>query len=121
MARVKGEAFDEPKPPASQYQVSLTILDHSFDSPADTVASLESAVATLSEGVTVEVGGEDHTAQADFDGWVQGVGDKAAGAPGLNELQVADAGVRFAVMVSGFEADENKTKAIELARRIAAP
>jgi hypothetical protein len=121
LAKVKREAFDQPKPPPSQYRVSLTIVDEKFASPEAAVASLESTVSMLSEGLSVEVDGKEHIVQTEFAGWVDGVGDRAIWTPKASELLVAHAGVRFAVAVSGFdEAAENKAKAIELAQRVAA-
>ena len=103
------------------YEASLTILDRSFASAAAAVASLESSVAELSKGVTVEVKGRKHTSRVEFEGWVEGVGDNAAWAPKPRELSVAHAGVRFAVSVRGFgDAAEDKARAIDLARRVAA-
>ncbi|MCL4809569.1 MAG: hypothetical protein KJ062_17550 [Thermoanaerobaculia bacterium] len=105
----------------SGHEVSLTILAQSYASPAAAVASLESTVAELSKGVTVEVQGRKHTSRVEFEGWLDGVGDKAAWAPKPRELSVAHAGVRFAVAVRGFgDAAEGKARAIDLARRVAA-
>ena len=109
------------QPNRGRQEVSLTILDRHFESAAEAVADLEGTVAQLSKGVTVEVHGTKHTTQVDFEGWIDGVGDKAAWAPRLSELQVACSGVRYAVSARGFaDAAENKAKAIELARRVAA-
>jgi hypothetical protein len=106
---------------APGHEVSLTILDRSYASRAAAVASLESSVAELSKGVTVEVQGRKHTSRVEFEGWVEGVGDKAAWAPKPRELSVAHAAVRFAVSVRGFgDAAEDKARAIDLARRVAA-
>jgi hypothetical protein len=105
----------------SGHEVSLTILDRSYASPAAAVASLESSVAELSKGVTVEVQGRKHTSRVEFEGWVDGVGDKAAWAPKPRELSVAHGGVRFALAVRGFgDAAEDRARAIDLARRVAA-
>lgn len=124
-AMLAGETFDEPMPECLQStrgtSVSLTVTDEAFDSPAAAVASLESAVATLEEGITVTVQGKEHTTQVDFDDWMDGVGDQAAWAPRPRELLVASDGVRFAVTVQG-AGDETacKAKAIEVAQRVAA-
>lgn len=110
-----------PAGAAPGHEASLTILDRSFASPAAAVASLESSVAELSKGVTVEVKGRKHTSRVEFEGWLDGVGDKATWAPKPRELSVAHRGVRFAVAVRGFgDAAESKARAIDLARRVAA-
>lgn len=99
--------------------VSLTVFNQTFDSPAAAVASLESAVAKLEEGITVTVRGKERTTQVDFDDWMDGVGDQAAWAPSNKELLVAANGVRFAVTVSGAGDDAaSKAKAVEVARRV---
>jgi len=121
-AMQKGEAFDEPMPrcPGATTVVGLTLVSPIHDSPAAAIASLESVVGELTEGVVVEVRGAQRTARVRFEGWIDGVGDRAAWAPAPSELQVAAAGVRFAVSVSGFNGvGENKAKAIEVAKRIA--
>jgi len=115
-AGTKGTAAGSPP----GHEVSLTILDRSFPSRTAAVASLESSVAELSKGVTVEVKGRSHTSRVEFEGWLEGVGDKAAWAPKPRELSVAHGGVRFAVAVRGFgDAAEEKARAIDLARRVA--
>ena len=120
MAKVKKQEFDRPKPPPSSYRVSLTIVDQEFASPEAAVESLEGTVATMSEGMSVEVDGKEHKVQMEFGDWVDGVGDRAIWAPKANEMLVAHAGVRYAVAVSGFEdAAENQVQAIELAKRVA--
>lgn len=104
---------------AATYEVALMIMKTEFDSPAAAVASLESTVETLSAGKTIEVGGKEHTTQVNFEPFLYGVGDLAAWAPKLNELSVADRGVRFAVTVTGLGgSEENKAKAIELAESL---
>lgn len=104
---------------ATSYEVALMIMKAEFDSPDAAVASLESTVETLSAGKTIEVGGKEHTTKVDFEPFIDDVGDLAAWAPKLNELSVADRGVRFAVTVTGVGgSDENKAKAIELARLV---
>ncbi len=101
-------------------EVSLTVTNLTFDSAAAAVESLESTVAELEKGITMTIQGKEHTTQIDFDDWMEGVGDKAAWAPRMNELSVAADGVRFAVAVSGTgDRATNQEKAIEVARRVA--
>lgn len=101
-------------------EVSLTVTNLTFDSAAAAVESLESTVAELEKGITMTIQGKERTTQVDFDDWMEGVGDKAAWAPRMNELSVAADGVRFAVAVSGTGSGAtNQEKAIEVARRVA--
>lgn len=119
MAKMMKQKFELAAPPPPSYTVSLTMLDDEYDSTGDAVASLENAVAELSEGITVTVQGKAHTTQVEFGDWVDGVGDKAIWAPKLSELQVAEGKRRFAVSVTGYaEASQNLAKAVELANRI---
>ncbi|HUE95261.1 MAG TPA: hypothetical protein VMN39_01290 [Longimicrobiaceae bacterium] len=119
-ATVRGQVFDEPMPPPSSYEISLTILNEAFASSSDAVVSLENAVAMLSEGVALTVAGGQHAARIDFDPWVEGVGDRAAWAPRLGELSVAIGGARYAVSARGFEnPTRNRAAAIQLAKRLA--
>jgi hypothetical protein len=121
VAKMKKEEFDRPKPPAASYSVSLTVNDEEYASPPAAVKSLESAVETLSEGLSVEVYGKEHEVQMEFGEWVDEVGDRAIWTAKGNELLVAHAGVRYAVSVNGFDDPaENQAKAIELAQEVAA-
>jgi len=121
-AQSKGEPFSEPMPIArADASASLTLVDETFESAEAAVRQLESTVATLEEGITVEVGGRKHTSQVDYDDWMEGVGDRAAWAPKLSQLSVAARGVVFHVGVEVTDdAAVNRERAIELARRIAA-
>lgn len=122
MATVRRESFDDAPPPPSQYEVSLTIIAQEYDSPAAAVASLEGAVAQLGQGVEVEVPGGNVLAQVDFEPWVEGIGDRAAWARGLEELSVAHDGVRYAVLVRGFDdAARNRDWTTRLAQRLTEP
>ena len=103
----------------AKMEVSLTVIKPRFDSSEAAVQNLESTVARLEEGFTIKVAGRERTTQVDFDDWTEGVGDKAAWAPRLNELSVAAQGMRFAVTVQGASGEgENRDWAILLARRI---
>ncbi|KAB2965704.1 MAG: hypothetical protein F9K16_01195 [Thermoanaerobaculia bacterium] len=120
-AQQKGQPFDEKMPSArTENEASLTINDEPLDGAADAVARLEQIVAQLGEGITTEVRGRQHTTRVVYDDWTDGVGDRAAWAPGLSQLSVASNGVIFHVGVSASpDAAENRAKAIELARRVA--
>lgn len=120
-AQSKKEPFDEKIPILrTDAGVSLTIVNQEFDSPAAAAAFLESSVATLEKGITVEVQGKEHTTRVDYDDWMPGVGDRAAWAPKLSQLSVAAKGVVFHVTAEiTDDAAENRSRAIELARKIA--
>jgi len=120
-AQAKKEPFDEKMPILrTDAGVSLTIVNQEFDSPAAAAAFLESNVATLEKGITVEVRGKKHTTQVQYDDWLSGVGDRAAWAPKLSQLSVAAKGVVYHVTAEVTDdAAENQARAIELARRIA--
>lgn len=99
-------------------EASLTIMGTSYDSPEAAVASLESAVTTLTEGVTVDVQGEERTVKSGFGNWVEGVGDRAI--TKKRSVLVAANGRRFTAAVRASDEDsENQALAIELARRVA--
>lgn len=118
--QVSGKKTPMPKPPNSVAEVSVTLVADQFDSAAAAVASLEDAVATLSKGVTVNVGGRDYTEKTSFGDWLDGVGDKAIFSDS-GELLVAAGGKRFSVLVK--VADDpatNRENAIVLAKRIIA-
>lgn len=120
-AQQKGEAFDEQMPiQRTDNETSLTIANETFDSAGAAAASLEELVARLREGISVEVRGRQHTTQVDYDDWITGVGDRAAWAPRLSQLAVAAKGVIFHVSVQVSEDPaENRSHAIELARKVA--
>lgn len=119
-AQQKKEPFDEKMPiPRPEAEANLTIYGESYDGPAAAAAGLEGIVATMSKGVTATVGGKDYTSQVTYEGWIDGVGDKAAWAPKLSQLSVAAKGVIFHVSVRAFDDPaENQSKAIALAKRI---
>lgn len=120
-AQQKGEPFDERIPIArTDNEASLTIANESFAGAAEAVARLEETVARMEKGITVEVRGQQHTSQVDYDDWIPGVGDRAAWAPKLSQLSVAARGVIFHVTVQvSDDAAQNRAKAVELARRVA--
>jgi len=113
-----GKKAPMPKPPNSVAQVSVTLVATRFDSATAAVASLEDAVATLSKGVKVSVGGKDYEKKTSFGDWLDNVGDKAIFSDS-GELLVADDGRRFSVSVkvSGDPATDRE-HAIDLAGRL---
>ena len=121
-AMQRREDFDEPIPtcPPTSNSITFAISKPVHDSAEEAVASLESGVGQLSEGIDFEVQGESRTVRVLFDGWIEGVGDRAAWASEAGELAVASGGVRFGVTVRVLDdPEENKALAIELARRLA--
>jgi len=115
-----GKKEPMPKPPRMDNRVSLTLVATRFDSADAAVASLEDSVATLQKGVTTTVGGKEYTVQSDFGDWIDNVGDKAIFTD-KGELMVAYNGKRISVTV-GVSDDpaEDRSQAIELARRVMA-
>ena len=77
MAMTRGGGKNQPKYPRTDNNISLTLTANKYSSAAEAVAGLDSTVATMSKGVTFEVGGEQHTAQMIFEKPIEGVGDKA--------------------------------------------
>jgi hypothetical protein len=118
--QLSGKKEPMPKPPNSVAEVSVTLVSTRFDSAAAAVASLEDAVATLSKGVTVNVGGRDYTEKTSFGDWLDGVGDKAIFSES-GELLVAAGDKRFSVLVKvSDDPARNRENAIALAKRIIA-
>jgi len=116
--KTSGTKEPMPKPPNSVAQVSVTLVATHFDSPAAAVVSLEDAVATLTKGVTVNVGGKDYEKKSSFGDWLDGVGDKAIFSDS-GELLVADDGKRFSVAVKvSDDPGADREHAVTLARRI---
>jgi hypothetical protein len=117
-SQATGKKKPQPKYPSVDSRVSLTLSAGDFDSADDAVASLESTVATLSKGVSFEVGGQQHETKMSFGDWINGVGDKAVFSDN-GELLIAYDAKRMAVSVHvmGDEA-KDREKAIELAQRI---
>jgi len=108
----------QPKPTKSTNEVSLTILGDSFDTSNEAVADLESKVATLSEGISVTVGGKVHETKMVFGDWIDGVGDKAIFSD-KGDLMMAADGILITVKVAAMEnTDLDHEKAIELASQI---
>jgi hypothetical protein len=98
-------------------EISLTMMGTTYGSPEEAVASLESSVASLTEGVTVKAGGREHTAKTEFGDWIEGLGDRAIRKG--NSILVATGGIRFTVAASlSDDPAENHAKVDELARRI---
>ncbi len=118
MSQATGNKKPQPKYPSGDSRVSLTLSKGDFDSSEEAVASLESAVATLSKGISFEVGGKTHETKMSFGDWIEGVGDKAIFSDN-GELLIAYDSRRLAVSVHvmGDEA-KDREKAIELAQRI---
>ncbi len=119
-AMIQRREFDEPPPPGPGFEVTLTIINRRYDSAEAAVTSLEGTVTSLTVAGTVYTRDREDSPPLVFEGFIDGVGDRAGWAPRLNELSAAYAGVRYAVAVRGFADEaENKEMAIELARRLA--
>jgi len=110
-------AVANPGPGHYGNEASVTIMGESFDSPEAAVASLEGAVTTLTDGVSVDVQGEQRTVKSDFGDWVEGLGDRAI--TKKRSVLVAADGRRLTVGVKASADDaENQALAIELARQM---
>jgi len=99
--RGKATGSKEPMPKNSNLtaSASVTLMATEYDSADAAIADLESSVASLQEGITVNVSGKDYTTQMDFGDWIDNVGDKAIFSD-KGELLVAFNGRRIAVNVS---------------------
>jgi hypothetical protein len=118
MERMKGVKNPQPKPPSGTSSASLTLVADTFDSDEEAIESLESAVATLSKGISVEVGGKTHETKMSFGDWMDSPGDKAIFSD-KGELLVATNGRRISVTVSAMaDEEQDREKAIELARHV---
>ncbi|MGA9573241.1 MAG: hypothetical protein WBS20_04750 [Lysobacterales bacterium] len=116
--KARGEKPPKPKPPRGDNRVSLTLVADTFDSNAEAEASLEDAVATLSKGISVEVGGKTHETRTSFGDWIDGIGDKAIFSD-KGELMVVSGTRRIAVDVSVTGDDaQDREKAVELAQQV---
>lgn len=113
--KMLGEAVERPESP--NVEVSLTINKDRFESRTEAVASFDSAMRILSEGMTFETDAGPHkTPTYDFEP-VDGVGEKAAWVPKMSQLSVATSHRIFHVGVDvdgGPDADLAKAK--DLAR-----
>jgi hypothetical protein len=119
-AMTQREEFNEPIPTCPRVNLSVSLgIASVHDSTADAVAALESLVGTLTEGVEIEVQGEQRTARVNYDTWIDDVGDRAVWGSRYGELQIASGRIRFVVTVSGFDDPaENLEWATRLAQRI---
>ena len=116
--KMAGKKEPMPEAPNSVAQISVTLVATRFDSPAAAVTSLEDAVATLSKGVKVNVGGQEYEKKSSFGDWLDDVGDKAIFSDS-GELLVAAGGKRFSVSVRVSDDPEaDRGHAIALARHI---
>jgi hypothetical protein len=99
--RGKATGSKEPMPKMSKLtaSASVTLIATEYDSADAAIADLETSVARLQEGITVNVSGKDYTTQADFGDWIDTVGDRAIFSE-KGELLVAFNGRRIAVNVS---------------------
>jgi len=117
-SKARGEKIPQPKPPIGTSSVSLTLVADVFDSNEAAVENLESAVATLTKGISVEVGGKTHETKMSFGEWMDEPGDKAIFS-NKGELLVAADGRRISVNVSAMaDEEQDRQKAIEVAQRV---
>ena len=116
--RMRGEEVEPVESPNNK--VSLTLSKNSFDSRSGAVSAFDSALRVLSEGMTIETDrGTTKTPTYEYES-VDGIGEKAAWVPRLNQLSVATSSRLFhvSVDVSG-GSDVDLAKAKELASDLA--
>ena len=85
MAKARGENVEMPSL-RTESEVSLTLYEPPFDSPAQAQSSFDSAMKRLAEGVTGAHQDVEVTFQADVTP-VEGVGDRAMWAPKMPALR----------------------------------
>lgn len=113
-----GGGKPQPKYPATTNEVSVTLMADKYDTPKDAATSLESSVASLSKGFTVEAAGRKREVKTEFGDWIEGIGDRAIFTD-KGSLMVAWNSRRMTIAVSVSEDKEiNQEKAIALARTI---
>lgn len=116
--RMSGEEVEPVESPNNK--VSLTLSKNPFENRSDAVSEFDSALRILSEGMTIETErGTRKTSTYEYEP-VDGVGEKAAWVPRMNQLSVATSSRIFhvSVDVSG-GSDSDLVKAKELAHELA--
>lgn len=113
-----GKSDPMPKTPKLAASVSVTLMATEFDSADAAIADLESSVARLQKGITMNISGKDYTTQENFGDWIDNVGDKAVFSE-KGELLVAYKGTRFSVVVAvSNDSLADRDKALLVAERI---
>lgn len=102
-------------------EVTLTIVDSDFASPADAQRGFDGSMKMLSDGITRSHEGTEVTFQADLTP-VDGVGDKALWASSMRQLSVVDGTTIFHVTVNTGHREADlvtaRAIAIDVARKI---
>ena len=99
-------------------RVVLTINTPIAESKEAALANFHSAMSVLTTGITVEVAGKEHTTKPKELVPVSGIGDKANWIPSLNEVSAVGKNTIFHVTVETGDKEENKAKAIEIAKEV---
>lgn len=123
MAKVAGEKDLGPMPiPHLQHEVRLTFGGKGFKDPAAAQVAFDSLLVSLKEGITAEaeVDGttHKHTFRIAYDHEVNGVGERAAWAPKLNQLSFVTGRRIIHLTVDVGDAVENERMAVELAQGV---
>jgi len=113
-----GGRKEQPKYPRTDNQASLTLIATEFGSRDEAVAGLDAIVATMSKGVSFEVGGEQHTAQINYDTPIEGVGDKAVFSEGGTLLVAYDARQITVAVSTSDDPAIKRQQSIQLAQRL---
>ncbi len=116
--KMKGEDVKMPSF-RTENEVSLTLYQPEFDSPQKAVASFDTAMKRLSDGVTASHKDVEMTFQADVTP-VDGIGRKAMWAARLRQLSVVEGNRIFHITVNtGADLNEDLEKAKSVARDVA--
>ncbi len=123
MAKVAGEKDLGPMPlPHLEHEVRLTFAGKSFKNAAAAQTAFDGLLISLKEGITAEaeVGGkkQKHTFRIEYDHEVNGVGERAAWAPKLNQLSFVSGLHIVHLTVDLGDAVENERMAIEVAQGV---
>lgn len=117
-AKLSGQEVEKPEMKTS-CEISLTIYTPRFDNVSSAGSSFDSAMRILKKGTTVDVKGEKYTTSGREVEPVEGIGNKAAWVPSLNQMSVHSGHFIFHVSANiGKDTEDNKTKAFKLANAL---
>ena len=117
-AKMRGEDVKMPSFRTTN-EVSLTLYDPEFEDASSAMSSFDSAMKSLSDGITASHEDVEMTFQADLTP-VEGVGDKAMWAAKMRQLSVVDGTRIFHVGVNtGADLEADRAKAEAVAKAVA--
>ncbi len=123
MAKVAGEKDLGPMPiPHLEHEVRLTFAGKSFKDAAAAQAGFDALMVTLEEGITAEAeyqgAKQKHTFRVEYDHEVEGLGEKAAWAPKLNQLTFVSGRRIMHLNVDLGDPAENERMAVKTAQGV---